>query len=107
MVPYGCLENFIDQIAHRSNHGNNTRGFCVRDVNLNLQVYIENETLTTLGFDLAELRIQIMCLGDRLRPVKSENGGGYNFSLVAARINWVFTGSQWFLPNTPVPRPYQ
>jgi hypothetical protein len=107
MVTDGCLKDFVDEIYHRTDHGNHARRVGIRDVNLHLQVYFEHKSFVTFGDDLRELRIEIVRLGDGIGPIEGEDGGRDDFRLIAARVERIFSGAQRFFSNTAVPRSHQ
>src|SRR5262249_53592383 len=99
MVADRCLQNFVYQVLHGADHGNDAGRLRVRHVNLDLEVNLEDEAFLRLRDDLLELRIQIVGFADRLRPVQIQNSGRHDFRLVTAWVERILARAQGFLPN--------
>ena len=60
MVAHRRLQDLVDQVLHRAHHRDHLRRLRVRDVNLHLEVDLEDESLTALALDGAELRVEVV-----------------------------------------------
>src|SRR6516164_8945115 len=107
MVADSSLQNFVHQIFHGADHGNNAGRLRVRHVNLDLKVDLEDEAFLRLGDYLLELRIQVMCFADGIRPVQIQNRGRHDFRLVTAWVERILARAQGFLPNAAMAGPDQ
>ena len=90
MVTHCRLKHLVDQVAHRSNHADDSRSPGVGHVDLHLEVDFENKALLTLRDNLLELGVQIVRLGNRVGPVQGEDGRRHDFGFIAA---WVQSGT--------------
>ena len=73
-------------------------------MNLHLQVDFEDEALTALALDGAELRVKVV--GDRagVGPVQREDEGGNLLGRVDSRVERVLARPQGLAPDAPMPR---
>ena len=69
-VAHGSLQNFVHKIFHGTDHGNNTRSICIRNVNQNLQIDAEHKALIAFGNDRLKARIKPMSSCHVLCPVE-------------------------------------
>src|SRR5437773_6154006 len=102
MIADCCLQNFVHEIGHASNHGNDIRSLRVRDVNLYLQIDCEMKPFAALGLDLLQLCVEVVRLRHNISPVEGDDESGYDDGLIAPRIYRVFSRSKRFLPDAPV-----
>ena len=100
MVAHRGLQNFVHQVLHGADHGNNAGRLRIRHVNLDLKVDLEDEAFLRFRNNLLELRIQVVCFTDSVRPVQIQNGSRHDFRLVTAWVERILARAQGFLPNT-------
>ena len=99
VVAHCRLKHLVDQIAHRADHRYDSRRARIRDVNLNLKLEFEYKSLAALGHNVLELRVEIMRFRNDIRPVQRQDGRGHDLRRIAARVDGIFAGAQWLLPD--------
>jgi hypothetical protein len=68
-------------------------------MDLHLEVDREHEAFATAGVDRPEVRVELVCVRDRLCPVQRQDCGGNYLRPVHARIERVLPGSERVAPD--------
>src|SRR5579859_5676518 len=104
VVAHGGLQHLVDEVLHRTDHRDDLRRLRVRHVDLNLEVDLEHEAFAALALDRAQLRVQVVRDGVRLRPVQGEDERRHLLGRVDARVQRVLPGAQRLAPDAAVAR---
>ena len=107
MVADGGLENLVDEVFHRSYHRDYLGRLRIRHMDLHLQIDIEHKALFTLGAYLLQLGIQVVRLGNGIRPVECKNRRRDDLRFIAAGIDRVLARAQRLLPDAAMPGAHQ
>src|SRR5207245_10292891 len=100
------LEDLVYEVLHGTHHRDHLWRLRVGHVNLHLQVDLEDEALTALALDGAELRVKVV--GDRagVGPVQREDEGGNLLGRVDARVERVLARPQRLALDASLPWRY-